>query len=58
MEQNMILLHFYRTLKVFMLNKWGIGIDGEASHIQEAKKNLDYYKDKNLEVLVLKELRM
>lgn len=38
MEQRMILLHFNRTHKAFLLSKWSIGIDREASHIWEAKK--------------------
>lgn len=43
MEQSMILLHFNRTPKAFLLSKWNIGIDKQASHIWE-EKNTD--KDK------------
>ena len=58
MEQNMILLHFYRTHKVFMLNKWSVGTDMEALYVWEANKKTRFYKHKKLEGLVLKKLWM
>lgn len=46
-EQNKILLHFYRTLKVFILNIQSVGMIGSHHMSERQTKNPDYYKSKN-----------